>query len=387
MDLRGRKLWAARVTAVAGIAGAIVAIEAGRAPRQQVPPPAPAATVAVEASPARTGAPEAPEVRGISTWVNSEPVTLAGLRGKVVLVDFWAFSCINCIRTVPYLRDWHAKYSPRGLVVLGLHAPEFDFERPEANVREAVVRQGITWPVGLDNDFATWNAYANRYWPRKYLIDRDGRIRYDRIGEGGYSDTEQWIRKLLAEAGARVDDIPIGMAEDGAVSPSVASSVTRELYAGSAWSGGSYLGNQPASNAGNVGTFEDAGARSDGKIYLYGDWEVRRESVRHVDASVESDAYVAIRYTAATVNAVAQADAVDAPARVIVTLAGKPLPDAMHGDDVRVDAGGATYLDVGEARLYNIVRGESVVTRDLELRVRSEGFSLYTFTFGAQGKP
>jgi thiol-disulfide isomerase/thioredoxin len=382
MDLRGWKLWVARGLALSVIAGAIVAIEA-RQKSDTEPPPTPAATPRPDVRPTGAPAPAAPEVRGISAWINSEPLTLVSLRGKVVLVDFWAFSCINCIRTVPYLRDWHAKYSPRGLVVLGLHAPEFDFERSEANVREAVVRQGITWPVGLDNDFATWNAYGNRYWPRKYLIDREGLVRYDRIGEGGYADTEQWIRRLLEEAGAKVDDIPMGAAGD----PASSSAVTRELYAGSAWSGGGYLGNPPASTSGNIGTFEDGGSRSDGKIYLDGQWEVRRDSVRSVASGIDTDAYVAIRYTAATVNAVAQADAIGSPVRVVVTLAGLPLPEAMRGDDVLVDERGATYFDVGEARLYNVVRGESVVTRDLELRVRLEGFSLYTFTFGSQGKP
>ncbi|MBI2965402.1 MAG: redoxin domain-containing protein, partial [Chloroflexi bacterium] len=246
MHLEGWTLWTARIAAIAAIAGAIVAIEATIAPeRSSGSSPAPAATGATSVSgkpdaASTSGARTAPEIREIAAWINSEPLALSDLRGKVVLIDFWAYSCINCIRTVPHLREWHSKYSPRGLVMIGLHAPEFEFERVEENVRDAVLKQGITWPVGLDNGFATWNAYGNRYWPRKYLIDRDGVIRYNRIGEGGYVETERQIRKLLVEAGASVDDIPIGGADDRPIGGAL---VTRELYAGYGWASGGFLGN------------------------------------------------------------------------------------------------------------------------------------------------
>ena len=141
----------------------------------------------------------APEVRGIAEWINSEPLTLRQLRGKVVLIDFWTYSCVNCLRTLPHLKSWDRAYRDDGLVIVGVHAPEFAFERVPENVRSAVRKLGIRYPVALDNDFATWTAYANEYWPAKYLIDRQGRVRYYHFGEGGYEETERLIRRYLGE--------------------------------------------------------------------------------------------------------------------------------------------------------------------------------------------
>jgi thiol-disulfide isomerase/thioredoxin len=140
---------------------------------------------------------QAPEIRDIAHWINSEPLTIESLRGKVILVDFWTYSCINCIRTQPYLNAWHEKYEKDGLVIIGIHAPEFAFEKVESNVREASKKAGIKYPVALDNDFATWNAYGNRYWPAKYLIDQNGIIVYKHFGEGNYTETELKIQELL----------------------------------------------------------------------------------------------------------------------------------------------------------------------------------------------
>lgn len=145
----------------------------------------------------------APEVQGIRAWINTpdgKPLTLAGLRGRVVLVDFWTYSCINCLRTIPHITAWDRAYRRAGLTVIGVHSPEFAFERVEDNVRAAVDRLGIRYPVALDNDFATWRAYANQYWPAKYLIDREGRLRYHHFGEGAYEETERRIRRLLGES-------------------------------------------------------------------------------------------------------------------------------------------------------------------------------------------
>lgn len=152
----------------------------------------------------------APDFRGIEQWINSSPLSLTELQGKVVLVDFWTYSCINCQRTLPYVRSWQDKYADHGLVIVGVHSPEFDFESVEANVREAVERERVTWPVAMDNDFSTWRAYENRWWPHKFLIDQDGLIRYDHIGEGAYQETELHIRNLLVEAGYDVAGIPVG---------------------------------------------------------------------------------------------------------------------------------------------------------------------------------
>ena len=143
----------------------------------------------------------APDFQGISLWLNSKPLTLASLRGKVVLVDFWTYSCVNCLRTLPHVKSWHETYRDSGLVIVGVHTPEFAFERVPTNVRRAVRDLGVEYPVALDNDYGTWNAWLNRYWPAKYLIDRRGHVRFAHFGEGEYAETEQVIRTLLAEEG------------------------------------------------------------------------------------------------------------------------------------------------------------------------------------------
>ncbi len=142
----------------------------------------------------------APEFNGIDRWLNSPPLSMQSLRGKVVLLDFWTYTCINCIRTLPYVKSWHEKYKDKGLVVVGVHTPEYPFERSTANVEAAIKRFGIPYPVAQDNRYATWQAYANQYWPAVYLIDRQGRIAYTHFGEGAYAQTEARIRALLEQA-------------------------------------------------------------------------------------------------------------------------------------------------------------------------------------------
>jgi thiol-disulfide isomerase/thioredoxin len=169
----------------------------------------------------------APELTKIPGFINSEPITLADLRGKVVLVDFWTYSCINCIRTIPYLNAWYEKYSDNGLVIVGVHTPEFEFEKDYNNVRAAVEKFGIRYPIAQDNEKETWKAYENRYWPRKYLIDPDGYIRYDHIGEGAYAETEKVIQSLLAE---RTEHIGANITIDQSISnPESSQSVNFEI--------------------------------------------------------------------------------------------------------------------------------------------------------------
>ncbi|MDY0885372.1 thioredoxin family protein [Dongia soli] len=151
-----------------------------------------------EAAYSQTATPStAPEFAGIDTWINSEPLTMAGLRGKVVLVEFWTYSCINCINVIPHVTAWHEQYKDQGLVVIGVHSPEYGFEKITENVKDAVARYGIPYPVAQDNSYATWKAYGNLYWPALYLIDRDGRIVYRHFGEGDYAETEARLQQLL----------------------------------------------------------------------------------------------------------------------------------------------------------------------------------------------
>ena len=149
-------------------------------------------------SPALNGA-AAPEFTGIDKWLNSDPLTMQQLRGKVVLVDFWTFDCINCVNTLPHVKDWHQKYKDQGLVVVGVHTPEFPHERSTDNVKAAIKRFDIRYPVAQDNRYATWTAYNNRYWPAVYLIDKKGKVVYSHFGEGRYQETEATIKALLAE--------------------------------------------------------------------------------------------------------------------------------------------------------------------------------------------
>ena len=180
----------------------------------------------------------APELIGISSFVNTEPFTLEDLRGdKVVLIDFWTYTCVNCIRTLPFIKEWHDKYKDAGLVIVGVHTPEFEFEKLEANVKMAVEEWGIEYPVVLDNDHETWGAFLNRSWPAKYLIDKDGVIRYTHFGEGEYTETEDEIRAVLAELGGDVAGIEHSNIEDpdfhlDALVQDPFKGLTRELYAG-----------------------------------------------------------------------------------------------------------------------------------------------------------
>jgi thiol-disulfide isomerase/thioredoxin len=184
--------------ATAGLLAACVgAIVTSPAPAAQANAPAPVTPAPAAAHLHDLGA--APEFTGIAQWFNSAPLTLQQLRGKVVLVDFWTYSCINCLHTLPHVRQWNAAYKAQGLAVIGVHTPELPFERLDSNLQGAIKRLGITFPVAQDNRYATWGAYRNQYWPAFYLIDKKGRIAYEHFGEDNYAETEAAIRTLLAQ--------------------------------------------------------------------------------------------------------------------------------------------------------------------------------------------
>lgn len=346
--------------------------------------PQPAATTAVSGAPAPqkkeaidVSGPAIPELVGISGWINAEPLTISNLRGKVVLVDFWTYTCVNCIRTFPYLKEWNDKYASKGLVILGVHTPEFEFEKDLNNVRGAVQRLGVTWPVALDNDYATWRAYSNRYWPHKYLADVNGRLRYHHIGEGAYLETEKWIRQLLTEAGQDISNIPLGSAAEKVNS---SRPITREMYAGAAWQFGVYHGNAPTSKEGDVFLYVDPGRHDDGYMYFSGKWQLTEESVRSVGPAPEGPAYVAINYTARSANIVVRPQE-SASFDVVLELDGKPVPKEMAGDDVTYDDKGRSIVKIDAPRMYNLVRGPKSETHELKIFSESPDFNLYTFTF------
>ena len=331
--------------------------------------------------------PMAPELVGITGWINTEPFTMEDLRGKVVLVDFWTYTCVNCIRTFPFLRDWNQKYADHGLVIVGVHAPEFEFEKVKENVEEASIKHELGWPIAQDNDFDTWRAYSNRAWPSKYLIDKDGLVRYAHVGEGAYNTTEQKIQELLFETGACTSHIPVGSVTRPNLDPQAGSGgQTRELYAGRDRNRGNlpYIANQEYFEAppDTPILYNDPGGHMNHRLYLHGLWENGAESVTHARVTENLEDYVAINFLGTTVNTVLDFDGGE-PFKVYVTLAGEPIPQDFSGADIQWDEDGKAYFMVDEPRMYRVVELPSYGGTELQLSSNSDRFSLFTFTFGS----
>jgi thiol-disulfide isomerase/thioredoxin len=311
----------------------------------------------------------APEPVG-GQWLQGGPVSLAALRGKgVALIDFWDYTCVNCIRTLPYVMQWHQRYANGGLVVIGVHAPEFNFARQAEFVVQAVKDLQIEYPVVLDNDYVIWRAYSNRFWPAKYLVDSAGRIRYYHYGEGGYRETEALIQSLLSDVNPRLNlPLPMEPVRDTDRPGAVCHRVTPELYLGHQRG---LFGNPQGVVAGYPHEYRDAGVRMEGMIYLDGNWAVGEES----SEAVGDNASIAIRYTAKEVNLV-MAPPAEGPVRVELTLeAGQRF-----GYDGRVENGHA-LIEVDRPRMYNLVANGDVRSGGLKLTARNKGLNAYAFTF------
>ena len=342
----------------------------------------------------RADGPLAPEVGGIVAWINSEPLTLEELRGSVVLVDFWTYTCVNCIRTFPFLKLWHSRYADDGLVILGIHAPEFNFEKKLDNVVEATQEHGIAWPVALDNNFVTWRNYSNRYWPAKYLVDQDGVIRYKHFGEGSYAETEEKIRELLEEAGADLSDDDLTLPSDQSLDPvfldTPAAEVTKELYAGYkrafnyALRRGDGYNVQDEYYLGRDAVIEAEAPEELLPHYIYfnGSWFIGPESARHAQVTSEYEDYIALVYSARSVNAVLTSES-EEPYKVRVTMEGEYLTEENKGADVMIGQNGESFFLVTEPRLYNLVENPSYAHRKaLRMSSNSDDFGLFAFTFG-----
>lgn len=301
----------------------------------------------------------APELTGTQQWINTEPLTLEELKGKVVVVDFWTYSCINCIRTIPYLNAWHEKYADKGLVIIGVHSPEFEFEKDYNNVLNAVDQYSIKYPVVQDNNFATWRAYNNRYWPHKFIIDRDGNIRYDHIGEGAYEETEKVIQELLGTAGET----------SATKTPDFSQIGTPELYLGYNFARAP-LGNAEGFRPDEIVDYKPVEVTQANIVYLSGKWE---NSGGYTKA-IENSSFF-LYYKAKDVNIVAGG----APITEIM-LDNAPLAAENLGRDASIE-NGIAYSDALEEKLYNIVSANNYDPHLLEVRVEP-GFRLYTFTFG-----
>mgnify|MGYP001056268376 FL=1 len=316
-----------------------------------------------------------PSLAGATGWLNSPPLDAQALRGKVVLVDFWTYSCINCLRAMPYVREWAERYRDHGLVVIGVHAPEFAFERNLANVQRAVKDLKVTYPVAIDNDFAIWRGFNNKYWPAHYFIDAQGRIRAHHFGEGNYAQSEQVIRQLLREAGNTLpgDDAPVAMALDG---------VARQADMDNLKSPETYLGHARAENFASPG-----GQRPDqtadytvpttlqhNQWALAGPWTVGNE-----DARLEAPGgRIAFRFHARDLHLVLAPGEDGRPVRFRVRIDGQP-PGAAAGGDVSADGGGR----VDENRLYQLIRQSGAVQeRTFEIEFLDPGVHAYAFTFG-----
>jgi len=315
----------------------------------------------------------APPLNGATGWLNSQPLTGDMLRGKVVLVDFWTYSCINCLRTLPYLKAWDEKYRSQGLVIVGVHSPEFAFEKDRRNVEQAMRDLGINYPVAMDNEFAIWNAFSNEYWPAHYLIDVQGKIRHRHFGEGAYQQTERMIQNLLREAhqdmATHANDL-VQVNGTGVVAAAASDRARRspETYLG-------YKRQENFSSPEPIG--KDAVSRYSAPANLgfnqwslVGEWKFTRES-----AMAQDKGTINFRFYGRDLHLVLGSDK---PVRFKVTLDGKP-PGANRGVDIDAQGNGV----IREQRLYQLIRqsGE-LVERTFRIEFLDGGAEAFAFTFG-----
>ena len=304
--------------------------------------------------------PSAPEFVGIAKWINSEPLKIEELKGKVVLVDFWTYTCVNCIRTLPYLNEWYEKYKDNGFVIVGVHSPEFEFEKEYDNVLNAVEKYGIKYPVAQDNDHATWDNYYNRYWPAEYLIDVNGNIRHFHAGEGDYEETEKLIQELLMERMEMMNksESLAGISKPKEVIPVDFSKVkSPEIYLGYETSRGNF-GNTEGLKPEQIQEYKLPSLTNVNKVYLEGKWKSNNDNLELVGDKGK----IILEYNSKIANIVAASD--------------KPV-------DINILLDGKMYkLTVSASQLYVAGEAEDYGDHKLELDVLSPGFRIYTFTFG-----
>lgn len=324
------------------------------------------------AADADAAAQPAPEFAGIQRWFNTpgnQPLRLADLKGKVVIVDFWTFSCINCIRNIPYVTAWDRKYRDHGLVIVGVHTPEFRFEREPAKVEQKVREYGIRYPVAMDNGYTTWNAYANQWWPAKYFVNHRGELVARRIGEGGYEETEALIQQLLADAGTLREQVAVDPAR---TTTDFSRITTPEIYLGHkriSHFGGRVLKDREV-------TFEAVPTTVPADtFFLTGTWYMGSESV----SLRSTQGSIVISYEANKANLVLRADT---PVVAEVRLDGQPLTAANKGANVELK-NGKSWVTIQDDRLYNLTNtGDDYGRHTLELIFSQPGVEAFAFTFG-----
>jgi thiol-disulfide isomerase/thioredoxin len=316
----------------------------------------------------------APDFPGRLTWLQGDAQTLKSLRGQVVLVDFWTYSCVNCLRTQPHLNRWQKLYADKGLVIIGVHTPEFSFEKDEKNVARAVHDLGIDYPVVLDPDYKLWHAYANQYWPRKYLINKDGYIVYDHIGEGGYAETEMAIQKALKDIG--VTDLPPVPPDEGSAG-NICYRTTPETYLG--YLRGAF-GNTEQFLPDTEEVFADVAEHADDTPHLYGHWTVKAECVEHSRKLSTANEYLALKYSAFAVNLV-MGTSDGRTAVVEIELDGLPLPKDLAGEDVRLEKDGRATVTLKEHRMYRLINAKMYHRGTLKIKTASGNVQMFVFTF------
>ncbi|HEX6554672.1 MAG TPA: thioredoxin family protein [Ktedonobacteraceae bacterium] len=317
---------------------------------------------------------ELPSLGGATTWLNSPPLSAADLRGNVVLIDFWTYTCINWLRTLPYVRAWAEKYRDHGVVVIGVHTPEFSFEHDLENVRRAVKDMRVDYPIAIDNDYAIWDAFENHYWPALYLADAQGRLRAHQFGEGAYEQSEMMIQQLLAEAGI------------GGIAPELVSVEAQGAEVAADWgdlrSPENYVGYERTENFASPGgailnkprVYAAPAHFSLNEWALAGQWTVQREAT----ALNEANGRIAYRFHARDLNLVMGPAARGTSVRFRVFIDGQ-VPGAAHGSDVDEQGHGA----VTEQRLYQLIRQpKPIADRLFEIEFLDAGVEAFAFTFG-----
>ena len=315
---------------------------------------------------------KAPELVGIANYLNITPEELSReIEGKVVLYDIWTYSCINCVRTLPYITAWDDKYSEQGLLIVGIHSPEFEFEKDPENVRMAIEKHGISYPVVMDNDMETWKAFENRYWPRKYIADHEGFLRYDHIGEGSYQETEKVIQQLLDERATALGiqmDSTSSLVDIEEFQHSMFR--TPELYFGYKFAQNrNQLGSEEGFQPGKTISYSEPDSIDLHKFYPVGEWKNYDDSME----LISNEGTIKLLYNAKEVNIVTENSA-----ELEIFLDGKPLPVEYSGKDI---INGNT-VHVTEAGLYNIISSDSSSSHLMEINVNGKGFQMFTFTFG-----
>ena len=311
-------------------------------------------------------------------WINSGELTLADLRGRVALIDFWDYTCVNCLRTLPYLVEWDQRYREKGLTIVGVHAPEFSFARTAEHVRKAVERLGIHYAVVLDNDYQIWRAFANQYWPAKYLIDADGFLRYMHFGEGFYQETEEAIQAVLRERDAAVKLPPVMAPVRDTDQPNARCyRVTPELYLG--YRRGK-LGNAGGFQQDKVARYELPKMLEPEVVYAQGGWRAGAEQIESAATDTGERACLALVYAAKELNLVMAPNG-QPEYRLWIGQDGRPLAREDAGHDVEFDEDGRSFARINAPRMYNLIRNAKFDPRRLELATAGTGLGLYAFTF------